>query len=90
MIRSYKITIKGKVQGVNYRINAQAMAHQYNLTGYVRNKADGSVLACAEGEEENLYKFIEWCNTGPRLAHVTEVHAEEQEVKGYQTFEIKR
>jgi acylphosphatase len=90
MIRSYKIIVRGKVQGVNYRYNAQAMAHKYNLTGFVRNESDGSVFACAEGEEENLHKFIEWCNTGPRLADVTEVHAEEQEVRGYQTFEIKR
>jgi acylphosphatase len=90
MIRSYKITVKGKVQGVGYRYNAQAMAHKLNLTGFVKNMFDESVLAHAEGEEENVHKFIEWCNTGPRLADVTEVHAEEQDIKGYQTFEIKR
>jgi acylphosphatase len=66
MIRSYKIIVRGKVQGVNYRYNAQAMAHKYDLTGFIRNEADGSVFAHAEGEEENLNKFIEWCNTGPR------------------------
>jgi acylphosphatase len=90
MIRSYKIIVKGKVQGVNYRYNAQAMAHKLNLTGFVRNTHDGDVLAHAEGEEENVHKFIEWCNTGPRLAEVSEVKAEEQKVMGYQTFEIKR
>ena len=90
MIRSYKIIIKGKVQGVGYRYNAQAMAHKLNLCGFVRNQFDESVLTHAEGEEENIHRFIEWCNTGPRLADVTEVIAEEQDPKGYQTFEIKR
>jgi acylphosphatase len=90
MIRSYKIIIRGKVQGVGYRYNAQAMAHKLNLTGFVKNQFDESVLAHAEGEEENIHKFIEWCNTGPRLSDVTEVQSEEQDVKGYQTFEIKR
>ena len=90
MIRSYKILVKGKVQGVNYRYNAQAAAHRNDLTGFVMNTHDGNVLLHAEGEEDRLQKFIEWCNTGPRDADVTEVKAEEQEVAGYRTFEIKR
>jgi len=89
-LRSYKIQIKGKVQGVGYRYNAQAAAHKLNLTGFVKNEHDGSVLTCAEGEEEKVNRFIEWCHTGPRWADVTEVIAEEQEPKGYKTFEIKR
>jgi acylphosphatase len=90
MIRSYKILVKGKVQGVNYRNNAQATAHKFHLTGFVMNTHEGHVLINAEGTEENIQKFIEWCNTGPRLAEVTEVHAEEQEVQGFETFEIRR
>ncbi len=90
MIRSYKIKILGKVQGVGYRYNAQAMAHRYNLTGFVRNEHDGSVLAHAEGEDEDIQRFIEWCNTGPRYADVTEVAIDEQDVVGYHTFEIRR
>lgn len=90
MIRSYKIIIKGKVQGVNYRFNAQAMAHKLNLTGFVRNLHDGTVLTHAEGADDDLQKYIEWCNIGPRFADVLEVFPEEQEPRGYQTFEIKR
>jgi acylphosphatase len=90
MRRSYKIIVRGKVQRVGYRYNAQATAHKYNLTGFVKNQFDETVLIHAEGEEEGIHRFIEWCNTGPRLSDVTEVEAEEQEIKGYQTFEIKR
>ena len=78
------------MQGVGYRFNAQAKAHEYDLTGYVRNLHDESVLIQAEGQEDNINKFIEWCYVGPRWADVTEVHAEETSIAGYQTFEIKR
>ena len=87
---SYKITIKGKVQGVSYRFNAQAIAHKLNLTGYVKNQHDGSVFAHAEGKEEDINKFIDWCYLGSRLAKVTEVAAEETEFVGFQTFEIRK
>ncbi len=90
VFRSYKITIKGKVQGVSYRFNAQAMAHKLNLTGFVRNLHDGSVFAHAEGREEDINKFIDWCYIGSRLAKVSEVAAEETEFVGFQTFEIKK
>ncbi len=90
MIRSYRIIVKGKVQGVGYRYNAQAQAHKLNLTGLIKNMPDGSVFINAEGEEDNVNAFIEWCYTGPRWAEVSEVAAEEQELTGYQTFEIRR
>ncbi len=90
MIRTYKIIVKGKVQAVGFRFNAQAIAHKLNLTGFVRNMHDKSVLTHVEGEEDKINEFIEWCNIGPRWAEVTEVNPEEIEVQGYQTFEIKR
>ncbi|MES2680297.1 MAG: acylphosphatase [Bacteroidota bacterium] len=90
VLRNYRIIVKGKVQGVGYRFNAQARAHQFNLTGFVKNLHDESVLIQAEGEEEKVNQFIEWCYVGPRWAEVTEVHAEETALAGYQTFEIKR
>lgn len=90
MIRHYKIIVKGKVQKVGYRFNAQAMAHKLDLYGYVKNQHDETVLIHAEGKEDSVNKFIEWCYTGPRFAEVSEVNAEEQEPMGFQTFEIKR
>jgi acylphosphatase len=87
---SYKIVVKGKVQGVGYRFNAQAKAHQLDLTGFVKNTFDENVLIHVEGAETAINAFIEWCYVGPRYAEVSEVNAEEQELMGYQTFEIKR
>ncbi|MBK9283606.1 MAG: acylphosphatase [Sphingobacteriaceae bacterium] len=90
MRRHYKITIRGLVQGVSYRFNAQAKAHEYDLTGFVKNNYDFSVYTEIEGEEHNINKFIEWCYVGPRLAKVTEVAAEEGELIGYSTFEVRK
>lgn len=90
VFRSYKVTVKGKVQGVAYRFNAQAVGHKLNLTGYVKNLHDGSVFAHVEGKEDDINKFIDWCYLGSRLAKVSEVAAEETDFVGFQTFEIKK
>ncbi len=90
MLRHYNIKVRGKVQGVSYRFNAQATAHKFDLTGFARNMPDDSVYIEVEGKEENINKFIEWCHTGPRLAKVSEVVPEEAEFVGYQTFEVKK
>jgi acylphosphatase len=89
-ILHYCITVKGKVQGVSYRFSAQAKAHEYHLTGLVKNLHNGDVYMECEGTEENINRLVEWCHTGPLLARVTEVIAEQGEVKGYETFEMKR
>lgn len=86
----YSIVVKGKVQGVSFRFATQAKAHQYNLTGFVKNLFNGDVYIECEGSENNINQLIEWCYTGPLLAKVTEVIAEEGELKHFQTFEIKR
>jgi acylphosphatase len=89
-ILHYNITIKGKVQGVAFRFNAQAQANRLFLSGFVRNLHNGDVYIEAEGEEAQVNLLIDWCNLGPRLAEVTEVIAVEDEIKGFQTFELKR
>lgn len=90
VIRHYNIKVTGRVQGVSYRFNAQAQAHKFNLTGFVKNEHDGSVYAEVEGKEDDINRFIEWCYVGPRLAKVTEVAAEEGEVVWFQTFEVRK
>lgn len=90
MYKSYHILIKGKVQGVGFRANAQAFANKCHLSGFVKNLPDGSVIIRAEGLEDNINKLIEWCYVGPRFASVDEVNATEVEVENYKTFELKR
>lgn len=90
MLRHYNITIKGKVQGVSYRFSAQAQAMKLSLTGFVKNLGNGDVYIEAEGEEQNINKLIDWCDSGPPRAEVSEVLAVEDQLKNYQTFELRR
>lgn len=90
MPHHYRITVKGKVQRVSFRFSTHNMALKLGLTGLVRNLPNGDVYIEAEGNEENINKLIDWCYTGPPKARVTEVIAEERDLKHYQTFELKR
>lgn len=86
----YNIIVKGKVQRVSFRFSTHNLALKLGLTGLVKNLPNGDVYIEAEGEEDQINKLIDWCYTGPPKAKVTEVLAEEQALKHYQTFELKR
>jgi len=87
---TYKLWIKGKVQGVWYRASAKKEADALGVTGFIENELDGSVYAEVEGKPEKVRKFIDWCRKGPQFAKVEEVKTESQAPKDYVDFEIKR
>jgi acylphosphatase len=64
------VVFEGLVQGVFFRANAQRCARSLGLTGWVRNRADGTVEAVFEGEEEAVREAVEWCATGQPHAEV--------------------
>jgi acylphosphatase len=65
-------------------------AYRFGVCGFVKNKSDGSVYVEAEGQEENLMRFIKWCHKGPMWARVSKVEEESGETKNYTSFEIHR
>lgn len=68
------IRIKGRVQGVGYRRWAVAKAMEIgNLSGWVHNDYDGSVLARIKGEEENVDSMIVACQKGPLWGRIDSV-----------------
>ncbi|MCB0589508.1 MAG: acylphosphatase [Phaeodactylibacter sp.] len=89
-MKRYKLRIKGKVQGVWYRASARRKAEELSLSGFVRNEADGSVYAEAEGDEEALQAFVRWCKQGPEMARVEKVDVEEAPLRGSELFEVQR
>lgn len=68
--------IRGRVQGVFFRVHTQDGATRIGLTGWVRNTADGGVEILAEGPKGSLQKLVDWCQKGSPMAHVTEVREE--------------
>jgi acylphosphatase len=65
------IFVTGKVQGVFFRATTRSEAINLNVSGWVRNVSDGRVEAVFEGKRENVEKIIEFCQIGPRAAHVS-------------------
>ena len=72
----YRLIVKGRVQGVFYRVSAREQAENLGLTGWVRNTYDRSVEIEVQGTEEKLTQFIDWCTIGPSYAKVDSVEKE--------------
>jgi len=89
-MQHYNINIFGKVQGVGFRFMAMEAAYKYQIRGFVQNLKDGSVYLEAEGNDENLKRFLDWCSTGALGAKVDRIEVTEGLLKNYVTFDIKR
>jgi len=72
-MKHVSIKISGFVQGVFFRYYSKEMAESIGITGWVSNQDDGSVQIEAEGDEEQISRFIAWCQHGPRGARVDKV-----------------
>ncbi len=57
-MRRYLVIFLGLVQGVGFRYNALRLANSLNLTGYVKNRIDGSVECQIQGDSNKINEFI--------------------------------
>jgi acylphosphatase len=69
------LSINGRVQAVGFRESMRLIAQALNITGWVRNRADGTVEATVQGEEAALEQLVNWCHNGPPGANVKYVNA---------------
>ena len=72
-LKQVQLSVRGRVQGVFFRASAQREAKRLGLTGWVKNRNDGSVEITAEGEEEGLKDLIAWAHRGPSASRVERV-----------------
>jgi acylphosphatase len=70
------LRIAGRVQGVGYRYALQAEAQAGGISGWVRNRGDGTVEAVVQGDQQAVEKILAWAKRGPPAARVTEVKAQ--------------
>lgn len=85
------IRVSGRVQGVGYRAALLDEAARLGVTGWVRNRADGSVEALVQGSGESLKRLIDWARRGPPGARVTRLdeHPPAAELdRPYSAFEL--
>ena len=90
-MKSVSVVVFGTVQGVYYRKSTQIEAQKRGLSGWVRNRRDGTVEIQAQGVEADILSFLEWCRKGPQLARVQkmDIHwleAQEQ----FSSFTVKK
>ena len=77
MNRRAHIVVAGHVQGVCYRMNACMEARRSGVSGWVRNRPDGTVEMEVEGLPDAVEDMIRWCRMGPAMAVVSQVDVAE-------------
>ncbi len=68
-----RLVISGRVQGIGFRDWMIAQARALGISGWVRNRRDGSVEALIDGDEAAVEELLRACRLGPRSAVVTRI-----------------
>lgn len=90
MAERLHMVIKGRVQGVGFRYAAYRQAQSLGLTGWLRNRSDGTVEAEFDGARDALESMLAWAREGPPLARVISVETSWFEaIAGYSDIEIR-
>jgi acylphosphatase len=83
------VVISGRVQGVFFRAETQRAAQRLGVSGWVRNRPEGTVEAMFEGPSQAVHQVVDWCWQGSPSAKVSDVKIEWQEFAGeYDSFSI--
>lgn len=88
-MKSIRILISGRVQGVNFRRFAKISAERLGIRGYVKNLSDERVEVVCQGSADRMREFIKECRKGPPSSYVEDVFIEEIDFDGLTGFEIR-
>ena len=87
MVQTVKhLIVTGRVQGVGYRYFMSRAARELHITGWVRNRPDGTVEALIAGEVASVEELSRLCRRGPRMAEVRGVEEQEAPVQQLSSF----
>lgn len=82
--------ISGRVQGVGFRAFTKREAEELNLSGWVKNLADGRVEAIICGEKSKVEELLKLLKDGPRLARVDKIEVSAKDYKDeFEAFTIR-
>jgi len=83
-----QLRIEGLVQGVGFRYFMQRRARSLGVTGWVRNRADGSVEAVVQGSTDTIAAIIALARRGPPSARVTDVRISDTDGR-FEEFDLR-
>ena len=86
---TFRFIVQGRVQGVGYRYFVLQQAEALGVTGFARNRTDGSVEVVAEGSDEALHDLEDRLRQGPAFARVTGLDRAPLVPRGDQGFHIR-
>ena len=78
----------GKVQGVFFRDSTRQEAERREVTGWVKNRDDGSVEAVFEGEPDMVENMLRFVRNGPGSSDVARVDVDEEEPEDLRGFKV--
>ena len=88
MVRQ-RVVVHGRVQGVFFRDTCRQEAVRHQVSGWVRNRPDGTVEAVFEGEPQAVEAMTRWCRGGPAYAQVEHVEVQRESPTGERGFEVR-
>jgi acylphosphatase len=84
-----RVVVHGFVQGVGFRFAVERAAESRGVTGWVRNRPDGTVEAVFEGERKAVDALVDFCRRGPRGADVDRVDVIAESAEGLFGFGVR-
>ena len=81
--------VRGDVQGVGYRYTMRLEAREAGVTGWVRNRPDGTVEAEVEGADDQVDAMLAWMAEGPPGSSVRGAEVGEIPATGERGFEVR-
>jgi len=76
-VQTIRVQVTGRVQGVCFRESTRLEGNRLGLTGWVKNRLDGSVEAMLQGDERDVFQMLVWMKSGPQFARVDNLVTED-------------
>jgi acylphosphatase len=87
--RTIHLRIEGRVQGVGYRAFVDMKAGELGLSGWVRNRGDGSVETVLQGPQAAIDAMLDLCRSGPPASRVDRVEIVGEGVGVFDRFDVR-
>ena len=86
-MKSIKILVSGKVQGVFFRDSTRRKAMELGLNGYAKNMPNGDVEVVAQGNEDKINSLIDFIKNNPGHSKVENIKISNKITENFKTFE---